>query len=135
MELELQRKYFPEGTNGSVLHHQKWLCHTIELPWVANKTHVSCIPEGRYLIKERRSQRYGRHLVLCKVPQRNLILFHAANNAIKELRGCIAPVVQLTGPGTGLRSRPALKRLEQVVFGALDKGQAVYLTIKHSVSS
>ena len=135
MDLELHRKYFPEGTNGSVLHHQKWLCHTIELPWVANKTHVSCIPEGKYLIKERRSQRYGRHLVLCKVPQRNLILFHAANNAIKELRGCIAPVVQLTGPGTGLRSRPALKRLEQVVFGTLDKGEAVYLTIKPLVSS
>lgn len=135
MDLELHRKYLPTGTNGSVFHEQKWICHTIELPWVANKTHVSCIPEGRYLIKERRSERFGRHLILCKVPQRNLILFHAANNARKELRGCIAPVAQLTGPGTGLRSKPALKRLEQVVFSALDKGEAVHLTIKSFVSS
>jgi hypothetical protein len=134
MDLELQRKYLPEGTNGSVLHHNKWICHTIELPWVANKTHVSCIPEGRYLIKERRSERFGKHLLLCNVPQRNLILFHAANNAKKELRGCIAPVTQLTGPGTGLRSQPALNRLEHLVFSALDNGEAVYLTITASVS-
>ena len=129
MELELHRTYLPQGTNGTLMHNGKWICHTIELPWARNKTSVSCIPEGRYLLKERRSERYGRHLVLFKVPQRNLILIHAANNAKRELRGCIAPVVKLTGPGRGLRSVPALTRLEQLVFRALERQEQVYLNI------
>ncbi|MEH6682533.1 MAG: DUF5675 family protein [Sediminicola sp.] len=135
MELFLHRTYLPKGTNGSLLYNGEWICHTIELPWAHNKTSVSCIPEGRYLLKERNSERFGRHLILCKVAQRNLILIHAANNAKKELRGCIAPVVRLTGQGTGLRSVPALKRLEHLVFSALDKGEPVYINIIEQTTS
>jgi hypothetical protein len=61
---------------------------------------------------------------------RSAILFHPANNAEKELRGCIAPVSELTGQGTGKNSRLAFEKLKEAVYAALDQGQQVILIIE-----
>ena len=37
MELELNRAYYKEGTNGTLFCSGNYLCHTIELPWNNNK--------------------------------------------------------------------------------------------------
>jgi hypothetical protein len=71
------------------------------LPWKNNETRVSCIPEGKYFIKKRYSQKFQWHLEIENVQNRSLILFHPANNALQELNGCIAPVTKLSGPGLG----------------------------------
>ena len=92
MELELIRTYFPNGTNGELYHAGSRLCFTIELPWKDNHAGVSCIPEGRYALVKRYSQKFHWHLQLNAVPGRDAILIHPANNALLELRGCIAPV-------------------------------------------
>lgn len=97
MVLVLTRTYFPEGTNGKLVHEGTIICHTIELPWKDNLSQVSCIPEGEYFIEKRYSSRFGWHLEVLNVPNRSLILFHPANNALNELRGCIAPVSQHSG--------------------------------------
>ena len=101
MKPELIRTYYPQGTNGDLLLNGDKICSTIELPWKENKTQVSCIPEGKYELKKRCSQRFGNHFILMNVPRRSFILLHAANDALKEIKGCIAPVSFLTGEGKG----------------------------------
>ena len=129
MELELIRKYHPEGTNGRIQVGQFIICHTIELPWKMNMRNISCIPEGYYALKKRYSKKRGWHLILLGVEGRSYILLHAANNAQQELRGCIAPVSKLTGQGKGEQSRRALELLEFVVFSAFEMGEEVRLCI------
>jgi hypothetical protein len=129
MELKIVRTYYPEGTNGELYVNGALLCYTIELPWKANKRLVSCIPEGKYELKVRFSPRFGDHLQLLNVKERNGILFHPANDALKELKGCIAPAEQLTGRGRGTKSKAAFKKLLDMVYPALEKGEKVQVTI------
>jgi Family of unknown function (DUF5675) len=130
MKLELTRTYFPEGTNGELLLNGERVCSTIELPWKNNRRNVSCIPEGSYAIAPRYTARFGKHFVVQNVPGRSAILLHAANDALKEIRGCIAPVLELTGPGTGIMARTALARIVELVYPGLEKGNPIYLTIQ-----
>jgi hypothetical protein len=68
-------------------------------------------------------------MLLTGVPGRSLILIHPANNAVKELRGCIAPVSKHTGEGKGSGSRIAFEALKKFISDALKTGP-VYLIIK-----
>jgi hypothetical protein len=54
-------------------------------------------------------------LQILNVPGREYILIHLANEALRELKGCIAPVRLLTGAGKGICSRKALKTLMGLV--------------------
>ena len=130
MVLLLSRTYFPDGTNGILECEGKFICKTIELPWKNNETKVSCIPEGKYFIRKRYSKRFQWHLEIINVKNRSLILFHPANNALRELKGCIAPVTKLSGPGLGLMSRKAFSKLKNLVNPFLDKNKSVELVIK-----
>jgi hypothetical protein len=130
MEIELHRAYFKEGTNGTLFCSDKFLCHTIELPWKENKRSISCITEGRYEIVTRYSKRFKNHLWIKGVYNRRLILFHPANNALKELEGCIAPVTYLGGLGKGIYSRNAMQKLLSLVHQAQDRKETIFLTIK-----
>lgn len=130
MELELIRTYYPNGTNGEFFFNGIRVCSSIELAWKNNQHRISCIPEGRYELQKRYTAERGRHLILVNVPDRQLILIHAANDAIKELQGCIAPVSILTAEGKGLESRIALKKINAIVFPELDQMKQVFLTIK-----
>jgi hypothetical protein len=128
--LVLTRTYFPDGTNGKLECEGKLISNTIELPWKMNETKVSCIPEGKYFIKKRYSRKFQWHLEVIDVKDRSLILFHPANNALKELNGCIAPVMKISGPGLGLKSRLAFSKLKDLVYRALDSTETVLLIIK-----
>ena len=130
MILFLTRTYFPEGTNGKLMCEGKLLCNTIELPWKNNEKRVSCIPEGRYFIRKRYSQKFKWHLEVVDVKNRSYILFHPANNALKELNGCIAPVTKLSGPGLGLMSRKAFAKLKDFVYKALDNKESIELIVQ-----
>jgi hypothetical protein len=130
MELELIRTYHPAATNGKILYQDRLMMYSIELPWKNNHTRVSCIPEGRYELVKRWSPKFSRHLQIMNVPGREYILIHPANEALHELKGCIAPVFFLTGAGKGIRSRKALETLTILVFGALDRHEQVFLIIK-----
>lgn len=127
MELELFRTYDPEGTNGEL---KLVVCNTIELPWVQNQRNVSCIPEGRYELRKRFIKKFGLHLLVVDVPDRSWILIHPANDAKTQLKGCIAPVTQLTGPGKGSESRLANEKLKALVLEALERKGKVFITIK-----
>ena len=133
MVLFLTRTYFPEGTNGKIQCEGKVICNTIELPWKKNEKRVSCIPEGKYFIRKRYSQKFKWHLEIVDVKNRSFILFHPANNALQELNGCIAPVTKLSGPGLGLMSRKAFEKLKTFVYGALDRKESVELLISSNL--
>ena len=130
MVLWLSRTYFPDGTNGKLECEGKFICNTIELPWKNNETKVSCIPEGKYFIRKRFSQKFKWHLEVLDVKNRSLILFHPANNALQELKGCIAPVTKLSGPGLGLMSRKAFTKLKSLVYATLDRKESVELIVQ-----
>ena len=129
MVLLLTRTYFPDGTNGKLEYEGKLICNTIELTWRMNRKRVSCIPEGKYFIRKRYSEKFRWHLEVVDVENRSLILFHPANNAMKELNGCIAPVTKLSGPGLGLLSRKAFEKLKTLVYTILDRQEVVELLI------
>lgn len=134
--MELIRQYFPDGTNGELFFNGKKICNTIELPWKENQKRVSCIPEGIYRVRKRFSPKFKWHLEIFKVRNRDFILFHPANNALKELNGCIAPVSEITGEGNGIRSRIAFEKLKETVFPYLEKAFVIELIItqKNSLS-
>lgn len=126
MELQLVRTYHDKGTNGRLM---LLVCHTIELPWISNTRNVSCIPEGRYELRKGMTQQRGLHIRVKEVPGREGILFHPGNEAARDLRGCIAPVTMLTGPGKGVRSRIANEKLNALVQQAWNRKEKVFLTI------
>ena len=130
MVLLITRTYFPEGTNGKLEWEGKFICNTIELPWKENVKRVSCIPEGKYLLQKRYSSKFKWHIEIMNVPNRSSILFHPANNAIKELNGCIAPVTKISGAGLGLMSRKAFAKLKTIVYKAMEEKQRVLIIIK-----
>ena len=130
MVLVLTRTYFPDGTNSKLECEGKLICNAIELPWKKNETKVSCIPEGKYFIRKRYSNKFKWHLEVMNVENRKFILIHPANNALLELNGCIAPVTQFSGPGLGLMSRKAFYKLKEFVFKTLDREEEVRLIVQ-----
>ena len=130
MNLNLHRTYFKEGTNGALFYKDQFMGFVIELPWLENRRNISCIPEGVYELKARYSEKFKHHLQLENVPRRSLILIHPANDAQKELSGCMAPVTQLTGIGKGLYSRQLFQKIISLCYQAFDRKETVTLTIK-----
>ena len=130
MVLFLTRQYFPEGTNGKIRCGGRLICATIELPWKQNQRRISCIPEGRYLLKRRYSRRFKWHIEVVGAKGRDLILMHPANNAMLELQGCIAPVTKICGAGLGLQSRKAFASLKALIEGPLRSGEEVTLIVE-----
>jgi len=128
--LLLQRKYGAQGTNGTITYQGEEICHTIELPDRNNIPRISCIPIGQYKLEKRRYAKHGEQIGIPIVLGREAILIHAANNALQDLQGCIAPVTTLTGEGTGDYSGKALAKLKALVYSLWDMGDEVYLNIR-----
>lgn len=128
--LLLQRKYGAQGTNGTITFQGEEICHTIELPDRNNIPRISCIPIGQYKLEKRRYPKHGEQIGIPIVLGREAILIHAANDALKELQGCIAPVTTLTGEGRGDYSGKALAKLKALVYSLWDMGDEVYLNIR-----
>ena len=130
MKLLLIRTYHPNGTNGALQSNNEHLCYTIELPWKDNQHNISCIPEGTYALQKRCDEHFGWHLQVMHVPGRDLILIHPANDAMKELKGCIAPVTILTGDGKGDSSKAMFTKLKMILFPVLSRGEEVIVSIQ-----
>ncbi|MDH5826425.1 DUF5675 family protein [Sphingobacterium faecium] len=128
--LLLQRIYGAQGTNGTITYNGDEICHTIELPDRNNIPRISCIPIGQYKLEKRRYPKHGEQIGIPHVLGREAILIHAANDAQKELLGCIAPVTTLTGEGVGYGSGKALAKLKALVYAFWDMGDEVVLQIK-----
>lgn len=97
-----------------------WRCKTLELPWLDNKTGVSCIPAGKYVCRRLVSSKFGETFQVCDVPGRVGILFHAGNSAPRDTRGCILLGIGSEISGNNaylLSSRAAMKTFMQMLEG------------------
>jgi len=61
---------------------------TLEPAWHDNQRLISCIPDGRYAVSQRWSQKYGHHLHIRDVADRDWILIHRGN-FVQDTAGCI----------------------------------------------
>ena len=128
-QLLLCRSHFKEGTNSALFYNGEFVCFMIELPWKKNFRRISCIPDGFYKVRKRYSQKFKHHLIVQGVPQRDYILIHPANDAKKELEGCLAPVSSLLDIGKGGSSRNALTKLFDVLAPHFKRKEHVPLEI------
>lgn len=128
----LQRVYLKEATHSLLQVDGLNVSLAIELPWAGNQQSISCIPEGEYAIRNRYSPRFKEHIEVVAVPNRSNILFHPANNAKRDLRGCIAPVTTILNPGWGADSKMAMSKLFHLIKDKLPSGKVV-LTIQKAI--
>ncbi len=68
--------------------HILFKCDTLELPWKENKTNISCIPTGEYIVKKRYSKKFKNHLHITEVTGRTHILIHSGN-FYTDILGCV----------------------------------------------
>ena len=89
-QVYLTRDY--KGTDctlGKLKFNDEFL-ETLELPWKNNANSISCIPDGRYVVKKTYSPRFKKDMwEVLNVPKRKGIRIHAANY-VSQLEGCIA---------------------------------------------
>jgi len=83
------------GTEG-VFVCELFKCYSLELPDRNNRSNMSCIPAGTYIVKIRKSPRYGEVFHVKEVKKRTFILMHSGNYAgdiekgLKtHVKGCI----------------------------------------------
>jgi len=131
--LVLKRIYLDKAVHGRLYMGEELLACTIELPWRQNARRISCIPEGVYAVRKRYSEKFKWHLVLLEVPGRSGILIHPANDAAKELQGCIAPVTSVVGEGKGTSSRAAMQKLMET-YDLLKEKKPVTIRITKETS-
>jgi hypothetical protein len=95
MKAYLIRTYLPDCTigvfvaqtpGGNVLME----CSMLELPWRDNQRKISCIPEGVYRVRIRRTDKFGQHYHILDVPNRDSILQHSGNFTT-DILGCQLP--------------------------------------------
>lgn len=87
-------EYF-ETTPGHIFFYDRLICSCLELPYRNNAPFISAIPDGTYQLAFTYSSRLKRKtLEIVDVPGRTGIRLHSANVA-EQLKGCIAPCVQL----------------------------------------
>lgn len=131
--LVLKRMYLDKAVHGRLYVGDELLACTIELPWKQNAKRISCIPEGVYTLRRRYSEKFKWHLVLLEVPERSGILIHPANDALKELQGCIAPVTAITEVGKGSNSRNAMQKV-MTAFNQLNTEKLVTIHITREMA-
>ena len=119
------------GTEG-ILTTDGFFSKTLELPWRNNTRSISCIPAGEYIVKIRKSPKYGSVYWVTGVKNRSWILIHSGNvggdihkinpNTEKPFRsninGCILLGKrhgELWGQRAGLTSRPTIRKFRNIM--------------------
>lgn len=113
--LTLRRKYHEGCTTGVIILPNGDEIFTLERPWLNNKSNVSCIPEGVYIIDRDVTGRWQYYRVRDEqVAPRFAIELHPANY-VQQLAGCIAPCMKLKQIGDeeymGVDSKKALLKI------------------------
>ncbi len=98
---------------------EAYVCCTLELTWMDNRTNISCIPAGEYNVVPYSSEKYPAAFEVQGVPGRSKILIHAGN-FFTDTRGCILvgqDIVEINGDGVMdvSSSKPTLRMIRDVV--------------------
>lgn len=104
------------------LVYEDFKCLTLERAWKDNKSNISCIPKGEYLVKRTFSPKFVKYTYeVQKVPKRSGIRFHSANYWF-DLNGCIALGTAYKDLNSDketdiLNSRATIKQFETLLQG------------------
>lgn len=113
MELRLVRVAEYDGvTLGTLALDGVPMFVTLEPAWRDNKRRISCIPNGTYKAKRKRSPKFGPTYQVCQVLNRTHIIFHVGNT-LRDTEGCILLGLRFGKIGNTsavLSSRYAMKR-------------------------
>lgn len=106
------------ATLGRLFVDGRYLCFTLERPWLDNQRGVSCIPEGVYHGAIQPSPHFKRDLPeLLDVPGRSQILIHAGNR-VADSQGCIlVGIDRSVDERTIFASRTALSMVLEALAG------------------
>jgi hypothetical protein len=119
MNAFLFRRKYKTHTYGTLVVDGE-LFHTIERPWLDNRSNISCIPTGNYSVNfllKSGSGKYREVWHVLAVPGRGGILIHNGNLA-SHSKGCLilgSRKGTLGGKPAVLGSRPALRKLQKIV--------------------
>lgn len=98
-KLILIRDYQEKQTLGEYLIYQDHkiagIFKCLELPWLDNQRNISCIPEGKYKVVKRKTEKRGLHFHILDVPGRTWILLHPGNYYF-DIQGCQLPGMSFT---------------------------------------
>jgi hypothetical protein len=95
MRLALHRfMYHEEATLGRLYFQGGW-CYTLEDPWRANATDVSCIPEGWYALARGTFKGIYSNFGFTSVPGRTAVEIHKGNTD-RDTHGCVLLGSQVT---------------------------------------
>lgn len=97
-KLLLERCYFDDLTLGKLTLPSGFTCWVLERPWLSNIQNISCIPEGLYKLKKRRSGivnrttngKYVEGFEVTNVAGRSFIMIHPGN-WVDDTQGCLLP--------------------------------------------
>jgi len=86
------------GTWGKLYDGDRFVCYTLERPWLNNKPNISCVPAGNYAVKPIVSPRFGETYYLHSLNDKGVrlhgpatrthILIHKGN-LVSHTQGCI----------------------------------------------
>lgn len=119
MNVYLFRQYYTSHTFGILVAGVE-VFHTLERPWLSNRSNVSCIPAGEYACKylpKSTSGKYRKVWWLQDVEDRSGILIHNGN-LVDHTKGCILVGERkgiLGGKAAVLASRTAMRKLLDVI--------------------
>ncbi len=102
---------------GVLTIDNRYVCMTLERPWLDNKPNISCIPFGLYICRRIISPHFGTTFEVQGVPGRSHILIHAGNSP-KDTEGCILLGKTLPPHVAEIReSRAALNTFKELLAG------------------
>lgn len=111
------------GTWGKLYDGDKFICYTLERPWLNNKRNISCIPAGRYAVKPIVSPRFGETYYLHSLDDKGVRLYGPATrthilihkgNTIDDTAGCI-----VVGTKFGVLSNQRFIMNSKIAFDSL----------------
>ncbi len=136
IKIHIDRHYEEKQTSGSFMidtGDAKFICNSLELPWLNNQSRISCIPEGKYKVVVRYSKKYKRHLHITGVDGRSYILIHWGNYAgslnprtgSPDILGCVLVGKDLLDiNGDGIRDITSSKKTFNKIMGLIKDDDA-----------
>lgn len=135
MEITIKRIYFRDTyTIGALQVNGEYMMDTLEphaIDWRKEKKRAgkTAIPEGRYLVKMRHSQKYRKRMPFFQdVPYFTGVMIHTGNTA-KDTRGCIL-VGKNTLVGQVTESRVNFQKLYPLLLAASERGEDIWVTVR-----
>lgn len=90
--INIERWYKQQGEKATlgelIIDGHGFKCWTLELPWLGNKSDISCIPAGTYIGKKHYSDKNGYCIAILDVTGRDNIQVHSGN-WLHQIKGCL----------------------------------------------